>query len=365
MEVGPGSTGLLRPFAALWQRLHSLGGNSFLALDIGSNAIKAVEVRGLGSDIEVLSVGTIPMPEGGLVNNTLADPTGVARAIIDLRKRSKMTTRSTITAVPGPAVIVKKVSFRPGPDDDIDALVTIEAANFIPENMENVNLDFQVVRAEGAEIEALLVAVRKDILAGFTSAIADADLELKIVDVDSFALENVYEMNYQPGAEDVVGLVDIGARYSTVNIVKGGLSATTGDVPAGGNMVTDALVRLGGLTAVEARRMLSGAEGEDRVRAIADDASKQLADAIGDFVSFLSRTGGSDAPMRAVYVGGGGALIPGVVERLGENVEVPVEILDPFRRVRLHSNVDATALAAVAPLFAVAMGLATRRPGDA
>ena len=104
------------------------------------------------------------------------------KIIADLRKRSKISARLAITAVPGPAVIVKKVSFRPGPDDDIDALVMIEAANFIPENMENVNLDFQVVRADGSDVEALLVAVRKDILAGFISAVEGADLDLRIVD---------------------------------------------------------------------------------------------------------------------------------------------------------------------------------------
>jgi type IV pilus assembly protein PilM len=364
MEVGPGSTTLLRPFAAVWRRFKSLGRDSFVALDIGSNAIKAIEVRGSGTDPEVTAVGSIPLGEGMLVNNTLVDPDGVARLLVDLRKRSKMTARLAITAVPGPAVIVKKVSFRPGPDDDIDALVMIEAANFIPENMENVNLDFQVVRAEGSDVEALLVAVRKDILAGFTSAVEGADLDLRIVDVDSFALENVYELNYEPTTDDVVGLVDIGARYSTVNIAKGGLSSTTGDVPAGGNMVTDALVRLGGMSPIEARRALSGEAPDDRIRGIAADASAQLADSIGDFVSFLSRTGASDVPMRAVYVGGGGALIPGVIERLGSNLEVPVEILDPFRRVRLGPNVDPVELEGIAPLFAVAMGLGTRRPGD-
>lgn len=364
MEVGPGSSALLRPFAAAWRRLKSVGRDSFVALDIGSNAMKAIEVRGSGTDPEIVSVGTIPLAEGMLVNNTLVDPEGVARLIADLRKRSKMAARLAITAVPGPAVIVKKVNFRPGPDDDIDALVMIEAANFIPENMENVNLDFQVVRADGSDVEALLVAVRKDILAGFISAVEGADLDLRIVDVDSFALENVYELNYQPTPDDVVGLVDIGARYSTVNIVKGGLSTTTGDVPAGGNMVTDALVRLGGMNLIEARRALSGEAPDDRIRGIAADASAQLADSIGDFVSFLSRTGASEVPMSAVYVGGGGALIPGVVERLASNLEVPVETLDPFRRVRLGPNIDPLALEGIAPLFAVAMGLATRRPGD-
>ncbi|MFM7140572.1 MAG: pilus assembly protein PilM, partial [Alphaproteobacteria bacterium] len=190
------------------------------------------------------------------------------------------------------------------------------------------------------------------------------DLDRWIVAVDTFAFENVYGLNDKPMPDDCVGLVDIGARYSTVSIVKGGLSTTTGDVPAGGNMVTDALVRLGGMSPLEARRALSGEAPDDRIRGIAADASAQLADSIGDFVSFLSRTGASDVPVRTVYVGGGGALIPGVVERLASNLEVPVETLDPFRRVRLGPNVDPVALDGVAPLFAVAMGLATRRPGD-
>lgn len=358
----------LNGFGRIFGRLTGGRSGSYVALDIGSSAVKLLEVRGPASSPEILRAGIAPIPEGALQNNTVQDVVAVSDVIRRLVDGLGVRARQVVTAVPGPAVIIKKARLTMRPGDDLEALLMIEAANFIPENLDNVSLDYQVLRAEDADIEVLLVAVRKDILSGFTMAITDAGLEPTIVDVDYFALENMYELNYETAEDQVIGLINIGARYSSINIVKGGTSSTTGDVQAGGGEITDALIKGLGLSYDDAERVQAGEElGDSRdlkIRQIIDSGSAELADAINQSLRFLWRTA-SDEPLRGIYVTGGGARIPGLVDKLAEQLDVPVEIANPFNRVQLSRNLDVTALEMMAPSLAVAVGLGTRRPGDA
>lgn len=360
--------GLLGRARETLSRLTSRGAGAYLALDIGSSAVKLLEVRGAAGALEVLRAGIAPVPEGAVQNNSVQDVVAVAQVIRGLADSLEVRARQVITAVPGPAVIIKKARLQLRPDDDLEALLMIEAANFIPESLDNVSLDYQVLRAEDSDVDVLLVAVRRDILSGFTLAVTDAGLEPSIVDVDYFALENMYELNYDSGPDDVVALINVGARYSSINIVKGTVSTTTGDVQAGGGEITDSLTRLGGLTADEAERAQAGepiaGHSDQKIREIIAGGANELADAINQSLRFLWRTA-SDEPLRAVYVAGGGARIPGLVDKLRERLDVAVEIASPFARVQLGRGVDAVALEAMAPALAVAVGLGTRRPGDA
>jgi len=358
----------LNGVGGLFNRLAGSRSGSFVALDIGSSAVKLLEVRGPANGPEVLRAGIAPVPEGALQNNTVQDVVAVSDVIRRLVEGLGVHARHAVTAVPGPAVIIKKARLTVRPEDDLEALLMIEAANFIPENLDNVSLDYQVLRADDSDVEVLLVAVRKDILSGFTMAIADAGLEPTIVDVDYFALENMYELNYETATDEVIGLINIGARYSSINIVKGGTSSTTGDVQAGGGEITDALIKGLGLSYDDAERVQAGEEmgdgRDEKIRQIVEQGAGDLADAINQSLRFLWRTA-SDEPLRAIYVTGGGARIPGLVDKLAGKLEVPVEIANPFNRVQLARSLDVAALEAMAPSLAVAVGLGTRRPGDA
>jgi type IV pilus assembly protein PilM len=361
-------TGGFRRARDFWAQLNGAASGTYVALDVGSSAVKLLEVRGPADNPEILRAGIAPVPEGALQNNAVHDIVAVARVIRGLAESLGIRSRQVITAVPGPAVIIKKARVTLRPEDDLEALLMVEAANFIPESLDNVSLDYQVLRAEDSDVEVLLVAVRKDILSGFTMAISDAGLEPTIVDVDYFALENMFELNYDSGSEDVVGLINIGARYSSINIVRGGVSSTTGDVQAGGSDITDALVRFGGLSREDAEKAQNGepvaGHPDQKIRDLIVNGATELADAINQSLRFLWRTA-SDEPMRAIYVAGGGSRVPGLIEKLGEKLDAPVELANPFARVNIGRSVDAVALEGMAPSLAVAVGLSTRRPGDA
>jgi type IV pilus assembly protein PilM len=214
-------------------------------------------MRGFGEAAEVLRAGAAPVPEGALRSNAVADVVAVSGVIRQLVGRLGVSARRAVTAVPGPAVIVERMRLPLRPEDDLETVLMIEAASFIPESLDNVSLDYQVLRADQDAAEVLVVAVRKDILAGFTRAVTDAGLEPTVVDVDCFALESMFERNYETGPEDVVALINVGARYSTIAVVKGGRSAAVGDVQAGGAPIVEAVVEATGASCADAGSALA------------------------------------------------------------------------------------------------------------
>ncbi len=343
-------------------------GGGIVAVDIGSTSVKLVEVRGSPEAPELVRAGMAALPEGALQNNTIADVVAVAEVIRSLIADLGVTARRAVTAVPGPSVIIKKASVHLKPDEDLETLLMVEAQNFVPENLENLSLDYHVLRHEAEDVEVLIVAVRRDILSGFMGALSDAGLDPVIVDVDYFALENMFEFNYECGPDDVVALIDIGARFSSINVLRGGFSTATGDVQAGGGEIVDALTSSLGVSTDEAERLIGGGAADPELRERADTVIArgvaELADAIDQSLRFLWRTA-SDEPLQLVYITGGAARIRGLREALASRLGVSVESVNPFARMHFGSEIDPAAIEEMAPMLGVAVGLATRRPEDA
>ena len=158
------------------------------------------------------------------------EPAAVAEVLRALVESKQMRARKVITAIPGPAVIIKRMTLPAQSGEQIENTILFEAGNFIPEDLENVNLDYQITDylEEGKRMEVLLVAAKRDIVSSYTDTVRAAGLIPAVVDVDYFALENMYELNYDPQPDQVIALVNIGARYSSINILKGGRSDVHG-----------------------------------------------------------------------------------------------------------------------------------------
>jgi type IV pilus assembly protein PilM len=271
--------------------------------------------------------------------------------------------------VPGPAVIVKKVVLPAQTGDAIDSAVLSESQQLIPDSLDNVHLDYQVIdtRTESREMEVLLAAAKKDIVHSYSETLKAAGLQPVVVDVDYFALENMFELNYDTAEGGSVALVNIGARYSSINILKDGRSTFTGDVPVGGAEFTDALVRQLGVSPADADALKRG-------RGAANIAPADTEPILGSVTEFIVEevqralsffwTAATDERIDILYLSGGAAQTPELATRLAERVEAPVEVTDPFSRIALTSSIDGAALQRRASEFAVALGMSVRRPGD-
>lgn len=342
--------------------------SSVLAIDIGSSCVKLVEADGTPSQVRILAAGIAPLSPTAVQNNLIQEPDEVAEVIRDLVKQTGARSTDVITAVPGPAVMIKKIMLPGGDESDLDNQVMLEAGSAIPENLDNVTLDYQVIDyTDRDEIEVLLVAVKKDILNSYTSVLRQAGLAPQIVDVDYFALENMFELNYEMDESQVIGLVNVGARYCSMNIVRGGRSSFTGDIPVGGAEFTDALMRNLDVSAEEAELLKTGGSvrsfERDQIDAALSPAVNLLVEEIHRALSFYWRSDAED-PLAAVYLSGGTSQIHGLAQSLSERLETPVEIADPLSRVHLARGADNDFVRENASSLAVTIGLAARRPGD-
>jgi type IV pilus assembly protein PilM len=217
-------------------------------------------------------------------------------------------------------------------------------------------------------MEVLVVAVKKEIINSYTNAIRAAGLEPVVCDVDYFALENMFELNYDPPESGgPVALVNIGARYSSINILKEGRSTFTGDVPVGGVEFNDALIRQLGVSPEDAdalkRGKAAGGVDAETAEPVIGSVTEFIVEEIQRALSFFW-TAATDEPLGAVVLSGGPARMPGLSSQLKDRLECNVEVADPFRRLTIDGRVDRSLIEQCGPALAVAVGLATRRPGD-
>ncbi len=341
---------------------------SYVSIDIGSSSIKMLEVRTTLERLEILNWGVTPTPTSAIQSNMVTEPDRVAEAVRGLLESKGVRAHKAITAVPGPAVMIKRITLPAQSKQEIANTIMFEAGNFIPEELDNVNLDYQVtdILDEAKQMEVLLVAAKKDIVSSYAESLRAANLQPIVVDVDYFALDNMYEINYDAVPDQVVALVNIGARYSSIHILKGGRSTFTGDVPVGGRDITEALTRDLGISADEAEKVKTG---DTRVSVDPEQLTMALGPAVDALIEEIHYalsffwTAATDERIDVLYLSGGAAHTPELARRLGERTEAPVEVSEPFNRISLATSVDPV-LRRRGPEFAVAMGLAMRRPAD-
>jgi len=339
----------------------------FVAVDIGSSSVKMVEAAEESDGYRLLHVGVLPLPATAIQNNVVADTDTVVKTIKSLIQASGIRSTKVICAVPGRAVIIKKIELPSQEEKELEANVEFEASNVIPENLENVNLDYQVLTNDGKKMDILLVAVKKEIINSYAEVIREAGLSPAIMDVDYFAMENMHEMNYEPNPAEVVGLIHIGARYTTINVLRDGYSSFTGDLVLGGEAFTESLMQSLQISYEQAEKLkvtglLEGKKSPD-LQTLFRSASESLVEEISRTLSLYGVVGTEEGVHR-FYLSGGGARISGLCPLFAERLGVPTELAEPFRSFGLSKSIDRGYLADSALALAVGAGLAIRRPGD-
>ena len=346
---------------------------SVVGLDIGSSAVKAIELKQSGKSFAVTAFASEPVPPDSIVDGAIIDGGAVADAIRRLFDQVTFSTKDVAASLSGNAVIVKKITLPVMTEAELAQSIHWEAEQHIPFDIQDVNLDFQVLepasgtQANGA-MDVLLVAAKRDKIADYTSVITQAGRVPVIVDVDSFALQNAFEANYEmePGAVTV--LLNAGASTINLNIVCDGQSLFTRDISMGGNAYTEAVQKDLGLPSDTAERVkrgetVDGVAFEDVVPALQGVTDTLLLEIQKTF-DFFKATAPSER-MDRILLAGGAALINGFATTLEDRFGIPVEMFDTFKKI----SFDPQALRIdhpdrLMPTAAVAVGLALRKAGD-
>jgi type IV pilus assembly protein PilM len=332
-----------------------------------------VELKASGKSYKVTGFGTEPLPPDSIVDGAIIDASAVADAIRRLFDGRHIKTKDVAASLSGNAVIVKKISLPIMTDAELAESIYWEAEQYIPFDIQDVNLDYQILdkgdpAAGRNNLEVLLVAAKKEKIADYTGVISQAGRSPIIVDVDAFALQNAYEVNYGLENEQVVVLLNAGASAININIVTGDQSVFTRDISMGGNSYTEAVQKELNLPFESAEQLkrgqpVDGVNPED-VTPVLTSMTENVLLEIQKTFDFYKASATSDRIDRIV-LSGGACRVDGFVQALTERFNTQVEIFDPFKQISFEPDkLGVDDAEGIAPAAAVAVGLALRRAGD-
>src|ERR1700758_5047422 len=312
---------------------------SLIGLDIGSSSVKAIELKKTKEGYELVSHGIETLAQDTVVDGAIMDAPSVAEKIVSIFDTQKIKAKDVATSVSGHSVIVKRVSMPLMTEEELFDRIQSEASQHIPFDIADVNLSYQLLEATENQMDVLLVAVKKDKILNHTNVLAQAGKTPMVVDIDAFALQNSFELNYEPDASAVVALLNVGASVMNINIIRGWTPLFTRDVSVGGNQYTDALQKELDLSFEDAEKLKMGG----KVGTVSEEAKLPILQQVTEIIVLeiqktfdFFRASSNGEHIERIYIAGGSSQVPGLVEALRQEVSIPVEELYPFRKVEIN-----------------------------
>jgi len=336
-----------------------------VGLDIGSGLLKLAVIEHGGSEPELSKVAVAPVLADAIVEGEIMDPGVVADAIRGVLDSAGIKQKKVVVAVGGRDVIVKKIQVDRMKASDAYDVVRWEAQQHVPFDIEGVELDFQILDpdSDGVQMEVLLVAAKRELVANKLALLTEAGLEASIVDIDAFALHNAFEVNYPDAMQGVAALINIGNEVTNVNLLQDGVPLLARDISLGTKKIREDLQREHGLSGEDAEKLIQGFERTADLDAYVQSRAEEIAVGVERAAAFLQSASREAGSVQKVYCCGGGARIPGLTQTLGDRLRVPVEAANPMQRLRVADGVfDTLNVDEVGPLLMLSVGLALRRP---
>jgi type IV pilus assembly protein PilM len=352
-------------------QLFSVGkSKSIVGLDIGSSSVKVVECAVRNKRVDLLHVGVAPLPAEAIVQGAFLNSSAIVDAIREAMDSAGIKSKTVATAVSGHSVIVKKIVMPSMTREELEESIRWEAEQYIPFDINEVNLDFQILNGAGMEgqMDVLLVAAKKDLIDDYIHVITDAGLQPVVLDVAAFAVENAFQANYDASPSEVVALVNVGSQTVNINILSKGSPAFTRDISTGGNAYTEEIQKALSVSWEEAERIKIGGgsreESQDVVPQEVEQAVRGITDTVIGEISrsldFFAATA-AESRISRVMIAGGGSRVSGFESAFQGKTNLPVKRLNPLERMVGSSRYDAAMLEEWGPSLAVAVGLAMRR----
>ncbi len=348
----------------------SLKKNRLIGLDIGSRTIKIAEIGEGKSGLVLKHFNTVNIEPGLIEEGSIKDPETVAAYILELFKSAKLKDKNVAISIGGYSVIVKKINVQTMTENELQESIHFEAEQYIPFDISEVNLDFQILgesEHNPHQMNVLLVAAKKEMISEYIDLMQMAKLRPRIIDVDAFALQNIFESNYSQEHENIA-LIDIGASKTSLNILKDNVSEFMRDVSLGCDQINGKIASTIGCTIEESEAIKLGDASDlmpvddlkDIVESVVSDWCVEIKRALDFFLSTYP-----EEQISRIVLSGGGANIKKFRKLLSAETAAEVEVINPFKAIEIDGHrFDASFLGKIAPQAAICLGLATRKLGD-
>jgi len=345
-------------------------GAPLVGIDISTSSVRLVELSAGSKDqFKLERCASEVLPRGAVIDGNIENLELVAEMVRRVWKRSGATARQVAIGMPPAAVITKKIVLPAGlSDDELEMQVESEAAQYIPFALDEVSLDFDVIgpmRGAPDDVEVVLAAARKEKVEDRIAVIEAAGLKPRILDIESYAarvaINRVVAQAGGIGTGQIVGLFQLGATTMHVSALLDGELVFEREQPFGGHQLTQEIVRTYGLAYDEAEAKkktgeLPDAYQDEVLGPFLDSAALEISRAIQFFFTSTPHT-----RMDQIFLAGGGASLPGLVEAVAGRAKVSTQVVSPFAGMQLASSIREKSLRQDAPSFLVACGLAMRR----
>ena len=341
-----------------------------LGLDISSTTVKLLELSRSDGHYKVESMAIEPLPDDAVSEKNIQDPEAVGECIQKALKKSGTKAKNAAVAVAGSAVITKVITMPANladNDSELESQIEMEADQYIPYPLEEINLDFEVIgpsRDNPETIDVLLAASRSENIEMRTTALEIANLKPKIVDVEAYTIEKssslITEQIEEGEDNHIIAVIDIGATMTSLNVIENGDLIYTREQSFGGKQLTEEIMRRYGLSYEEAGRLKkAGGLPDNYIPEVLEPFKETIAQQVGRFLQFFY-TAGQHSNVSLIALAGGCASIPGIDELIESQLETPTIIANPFANMSLSSKVNPQALSNDAPSLMIACGLAMR-----
>lgn len=340
-----------------------------IGIDVGSSSIKLVQLKDNKGSYQLLNAGIIALPPEAIVDNSLMDSTAIAGAVKNLVSSLGVKVKDVACSISGNSVIIRKIVLPTMPQEELEDQISWEAEQYIPFDINDVNMDFQILSPDSndpSKMNVLLVASKKDIINDYVAVFNEAGMHLSVVDVDSFAVQNAFEINHDTNSESIVALINIGASVMNINVIKEGITLFTRDVQMGGNLYTEEIQKQLGMSTqdAEAGKILAHETNNKPLMDVIVKVNETITQEIRRSLDFYNSTT-NDERITNIFVSGGGSKVYKLIAAISDKIGLSVDTINPFAKLKYNEkDFDSDYLQEIGPLMAVPVGLAIRRLGD-
>ena len=340
-----------------------------IGVDVSSSALKLVDLTEAGKGSYRLERYAIePLTKDLVTDGNITNLDQVSDALRRGHKRLGSRNRNIAMALPAAMVITKKIIVPAGQtEEELELQVEVEANQYIPFALDEVNLDFQILGPapnNADEVEVLIAASRKEKVEDRVAAAEAAGLKPRVMDVESYATEEAFQMIAPSlpanGRDQNIALVDIGAHVMHFYVLRNNQILFSRDQAFGGNQLTHEIQRAFNLSPEEAESAKRNAGLPENYDAdVLQPFMETLALEITRALQFFF-TSTSYSQIDQVVLAGGCALLPGLDELVGKRAGVNAMVGNPFASMSVSDRIRPRQLAVDAPLLLIACGLAMR-----
>jgi type IV pilus assembly protein PilM len=343
-----------------------------VGLDISTTTVKLLELSKTNgrSDVRyrVEAYAVEPLPPNAVVEKNIASVEAVGEAIQNVLRRSGSRAKRAVVAVSGSAVITKIIPMPAAlSDSEMETQIELEADQYIPYPLEEVNLDFEVQGPSEKNpemVDVLLAASRSENVDDRVAALDLAGLAAAVVDVEAYAMETacgqLLEQLPEQGKEKTVAVADIGATTTTLNVLHDNRIIYTREQNFGGLQLTEEIQRRYGLSREEAgMAKRQGGLPDNYVPEVLEPFKEAVAQQVSRSLQFFYSSSTYNR-VDQIVLAGGCASIPGLDEMIEEKMGTAATIANPFASMSVSSRVKPQALSNDAPSLMIACGLALR-----